>query len=239
MTRLNYLYFLLIPIVFFGQNKPIKINLLSVTSTDSIPDERKFVVNYSIENTTDKEICFFLNPDVFSPAHQNSLQPYIFYKLFQNNTELAIDGVFEEKIFQFPKFPDLRNITDETIKQQLVQEYLKKRRELTGETSQVSMEEMNKSRSQRLMSSIIILKPFQKKNFSKTLFWNKERYYVFNNTENYLDEKANYEIQILLIVLRDELMKDLTNDDKKSIKTFPDFIEGVFASDKIKINLAE
>lgn len=239
MTKLKYFYFLLFPIVFFGQNKPIKINLLSVTSADSIPDERKFVVDYSIENTTDKEISFFLNPDGFSPAHQNSLQPYVFYKLFQNDKELAIDGVFEEKIFQFPKFPDLRNITDETLKQQLVEEYLKKRRELTGETSPKSMEEINKSRSQRLMSSIVILKPFQRKNFSKTLFWNKERYYVINNTENYLDEKANYEIQLLLIILKDELFKDLSRDDLSSIKTFPDFIQGVFITDKMKINLAE
>lgn len=237
--KIAYYIILFIPFLFFGQNKPIKINLLSVTSTDSIPDERKFVVNYSIENTTNKEISFFLNPDIFSPAHQNSLQPYVFYKLFQDDVELAIDGVFEEKIFQFPSFPDLRNITDETLKQQLVEEYLKKRRELTGETSPKSMEEINKSRSQRLMSSIVILKPFQKKNFSKTLFWNKERYYVINNTENYLDEKANYEIQLMLIILKDELFKDLSRDDLSSIKTFPDFIQGVFITDKMKINLAE
>ncbi len=230
---------LFIPFLFFGQNKPLKLNLISVTSKDTIKEERKFVIDFSIENTTNKEISFFLNPDIFSPAHQNSLQPYVFYKLFQNDVELAIDGVFEEKIFQFPSFPDLRNITDETLKQQLVEEYLKKRRELTGETSPKSMEEINKSRSQRLMSSIVILKPFQKKNFSKTLFWNKERYYMINNTENYLDEKANYEIQLMLIILKDELFKDLSRDDLSSIKTFPDFIQGVFITDKMKINLAE
>lgn len=230
---------LFIPFLFFGQNKPLKLNLISVTSKDTIKEERKFVIDFSIENTTNKEISFFLNPDIFSPAHQNSLQPYVFYKLFQNDVELAIDGVFEEKIFQFPSFPDLRNITDETLKQQLVEEYLKKRRELTGETSPKSMEEINKSRSQRLMSSIVILKPFQKKNFSKTLFWNKERYYVINNTENYLDEKANYEIQLMLIILKDELFKDLSREDLSSIKTFPDFIQGVFITDKMKINLSE
>ncbi len=237
--KIAYYIILFIPFLFFGQNKPLKLNLISVTSKDTIKEERKFVIEFSIENTTNKEISFFLNPDVFSPAHQNSLQPYVFYKLFQNDVELAIDGVFEEKIFQFPSFPDLRNITDETLKQQLVEEYLKKRRELTGETSPKSMEEINKSRSQRLMSSIVILKPFQKKNFSKTLFWNKERYYVINNTENYLDEKANYEIQLMLIILKDELFKDLSRDDLSSIKTFPDFIQGVFITDKMKINLAE
>lgn len=237
--KIAYYIILFIPFLFFSQNKPLKLNLISVTSKDTIKEERKFVIDFSIENTTNKEISFFLNPDIFSPAHQNSLQPYVFYKLFQNDVELAIDGVFEEKIFQFPSFPDLRNITDETLKQQLVEEYLKKRRELTGETSPKSMEEINKSRSQRLMSSIVILKPFQKKNFSKTLFWNKERYYVINNTENYLDEKANYEIQLMLIILKDELFKDLSREDLSSIKTFPDFIQGVFITDKMKINLAE
>lgn len=237
--KIAYYIILFIPFLFFGQNKPLKLNLISVTSKDTIKEERKFVIDFSIENTTNKEISFFLNPDIFSPAHQNSLQPYVFYKLFQNDVELAIDGVFEEKIFQFPSFPDLRNITDETLKQQLVEEYLKKRRELTGETSPKSMEEISKSRSQRLMSSIVILKPFQKKNFSKTLFWNKERYYVINNSENYLDEKANYEIQLMLIILKDELFKDLSREDLSSIKTFPDFIQGVFITDKMKINLSE
>ena len=45
----------------FGQNPPIAIRIDAITSLDSIPNERKFTINYSIENLTNKEVSFFLN----------------------------------------------------------------------------------------------------------------------------------------------------------------------------------
>jgi hypothetical protein len=62
MMHLKYLFIIFIPTIFFGQNKPIKLHVLSVTSTDSIVEERKFTIQYALENTTNQVVSFFLQP---------------------------------------------------------------------------------------------------------------------------------------------------------------------------------
>jgi hypothetical protein len=247
MTKLNYLYFLLIPIVFFGQNKPIKINLLSVTSTDSIPDERKFIVNYSIENTTDKEISFFLNPEKLFPAHTNPMGTGVFYKLFQGNDELIINGVFYTKNFKsIDGFPDYSKITNEKELEEATKKffeaYMKKQKEKEklDSINGVSPEIGTKQRmSNELMSAVFTLKPNETKTYSTTWYWDKKRYFKRDEYEYYLDEKGTFYVQFFLFLMKEQYQSKLTYEDYEKLLKIPNFIKGIYQSEKVEINFRE
>ena len=64
---MKYFLFVLISFTTLAQNSAIKIEIDSITSLDSIPTERKFTINYHIENLTDNDVSFFLNPNKLIP----------------------------------------------------------------------------------------------------------------------------------------------------------------------------
>ena len=54
MKIISIVFFLYVTSIF-GQNQQIELKIDSIASLDSIPTERKFTINYHIENLTDKE----------------------------------------------------------------------------------------------------------------------------------------------------------------------------------------
>ena len=80
---MKYFLFVLISFTTFAQNSAIKIEIDSITSSDSIPTERKFTINYQIENLTDNDISFFLNPTVLTPNSRASMSKNVIYHPYQ------------------------------------------------------------------------------------------------------------------------------------------------------------
>jgi len=245
--KIAYYIILFIPFLFFGQNKPLKLNLLSVTSTDSIPDERKFVVNYSIENTTNKEISFFLNPEKLSPAHTNPMGTVIFYKLFQGNDELIINGIFYTKVFKtLEGFPDFSKITDEKELEEATKKffeaYRKKEKEkekldsINGVSPEIGLKQRT---SNELINSIYTLKPNETKTYTTTWYWDKKRYFKRDSFEYYLDEKGTFYVQFFLFLMKEQYQTKLTNEDYETLLKIPNFIKGIYQSEKIEINFRE
>jgi hypothetical protein len=247
MTKFNYIYFLLLPMFFFGQTKPVKINILSVTSIDSIPEERKFTIDYSIENTTDKVISFFLEPEKLFAAHSNAMGTAVFYKLFQGNEELIINGVFSTKKFKtIEGFPDFSKITNEKEREEATkkyfEEYMKKERDSIRKYTTIltSNEIGSKIRnSKQLLNSIYTLKPKETKTYSTIWYWDKQRYFKRDEYEYYLDEKGTFYIQFYLFLMKEQYQNKLIAIDYETLMKTPNFIKGVFQSEKVEINFKE
>lgn len=247
MIKLKFIYFLLLPILIFGQTKPIKINILSVKSFDSIPEERKFTINYSIENTTDKEISFFLEPEKLFPAHSNAMGTGVFYKLFQGNDELIINGVFSTKKFKtLEGFPDFSKITNdkelEAATKKFFEAYMKKEKEIkkidsiNGVASEIGAKQRM---SNQLINSIFSLNPKETKTYSVVWYWDKKRYFKRDEFEYYLDEKGTFNIQFYLFLMKEQYQNKLTPIDYEELLKIPNFIKGVFESEKVEINFKE
>lgn len=247
MSKFKHLFFLLLPILFFGQTKPVKINIVSVTSIDSIPEERKFTVNYSVENTTDKEISFFLEPEKLFAAHSNAMGTGVFYKLFQGNEELIINGVFTtnrtRKTFNLP---DFSSIKDKKEREKAFRDFFEEQIKLQNDSIQKNIENgMSKDDAYRqrpsntIMNSIYTLQPKETKTYTANWFWDKKRYFKRDEFEYYLDEKGTFYIQMYLFLMKEQYQNKLTKDDYETLMKMPNFIKGVFQSEKVEINFKE
>jgi hypothetical protein len=246
-NHLKLLLFLIIPLFLSGQTKPVKITIVSITSIDSIPEERKFTIQYSIENTSNEEVSFFLQPEKLFPAHSNALGTGIFYKLFQEKEELIINGVFTTKKFKtLEGFPDFSKITNEKEREEAMQKFfIEKMKPETDSIQKLikngmpSNEAYKQSASKTLMNSIFVLKPKETKTYSAVWYWDKKRYFKHDEFEYYLNEKANFYIQLNLFLMKEQYKDKLSVTDYEKLLKIPNFIKGVIQSEKVEINFKE
>lgn len=244
---MKYFFFLLFPMLFFGQNKPLKINIVSITSVDSISEERKFTIRYSIENTTDKEVSFFLEPEKLFPAHSNAMATGIFYKLFQEKDELIINGIFSNKKFKnidgFPDFSKLSNDAErEKAMRKYIEEYMKKESDSIEKLTKNGVTEIEAHKiraSTSLLKALCTLKPKETKTYITEWYWDKKRYFKRDEFEYYLNEKSTFYVQFYLFLMKEQYQNKLTTTDYETLMKIPDFIKGVYQSEKVEINLKE
>ncbi|MGV9003312.1 hypothetical protein [Flavobacterium sp.] len=246
MKHLKHLFFIL-PVLFFGQNKSLNINIVSVTSVDSIPEERKFTIRYSIENTTDIEVSFFLEPERLFPAHSNAMATGIFYKLFQEKEELIINGIFLNKKFKkIDGFPDFSKFStdDEREKamQNYMEEYMKKENDSIQKFTKNGVTEIEAHKiksSSTLLKVVYSLKPKETKTYSTEWYWDKKRYFKRDEFEYYLNEKSSFYLQFYLFLMKEQYQNKLTTADYEKLMKIPNFLKGVYQSEKVEINLKE
>jgi hypothetical protein len=93
--------------------------------------------------------------------------------------------------------------------------------------------------NQKLLQSIVYLKPNETKNFQIITFWDKQRYFKIDENEYYLDENEKYEFELSLYLDKLNRKEKLTEEEFTKIKNDENFIEGRFSSNKMKINFGE
>lgn len=205
----------------FAQNPPIAIMIDSITSFDSIPEERKFTIHYSIENLTDKEVSFFLNPNSFISNSRASMSRTISYKIFQNQEVMEMDNIFINKRAKFIWDEFEKAKTDEEKKV-----FFKKHMET----------DLDVSKEDLILKDLLILKPNEKRLFSKTLLWDKKRYFKIDDIEYYLDEIIPHYFELSINLMREEFKDKLSAEEFQKIMTDKSFVKGWFTSNKVEIN---
>jgi hypothetical protein len=93
--------------------------------------------------------------------------------------------------------------------------------------------------NQKLLQSLVYLKPNETKNFQIITFWDKQRYFKIDENEYYLDENEKYEFELSLYLDKLNRKEKLTEEEFTKIKNDENFIEGRFSSNKMKINFGE
>ncbi|MCZ8228970.1 hypothetical protein [Flavobacterium sp.] len=219
----------------------IKIN--TITTDNSDKNHRKFNIEYTLENTSDKEIAFFFTPNHFNSAHRGSLQTAMLFKIFQNDTLIPADGMLSNSKNDYSK---LSNVLD-------VEERIKVLDKMKADELNITLDSLRsyrkritsdpdffqKESSKKLMSSIIRLPSKSHKTYHQILYWNKKRYFKTDDNEYYLGETSPFFIELCLVALKEELSFKLSPEDFKTIKNNPSFIKGYFTSNKTLIDLSK
>jgi hypothetical protein len=225
----------------FGQNSPIELKIDSITSYDSIPTERVFTINYHIENLTDNEVSFFLNPNLLISNSRASMSRCFAYTIYQNNDKIDIDAIFgNRKKVDF--FERLKNAKTEEEKRILFEEHLKELNlDLESDIKNFKTDEdyLWKKQNQDLLLDLIKLSPNQKKSFSKKLLWDKKRYFKIDDVEYYLDEIIPHYFEVSISLMKDEYKDKLSVEEFNQMTNNPNFIKGWFISNKMEINFKE
>lgn len=237
----NILLFLFFYCNCFGQNPAIAIRIDAITSLDSIPNERKFTINYSIENLTDKEITFFLNPNDLVSNSSASMTRAVSYKIYQDKEVMDIDRIFgDRKNDLFWK--SIVNAKTEEEKKILFENQLKEMNIDVASDLKKSKEDENyfwKKDNQDLVSDRNTLSPNQKKTYSKTLVWFKKRYFKIDDVEYYLDEIIPHYFELSINLMKEEFKDKLSAEEFQKIMANKSFIKGWFTSNKMEINFRE
>lgn len=82
-----------------------------------------------------------------------------------------------------------------------------------------------------------ILNPNQELECSFVFNWDKKRYFYSDPNEYYLDENTKYYFEITLVALKEEFKDKIDEVLYKKLINDPNFIKGVFVSNKVEINL--
>jgi hypothetical protein len=88
----------------------------------------------------------------------------------------------------------------------------------------------------RHMHDLFSLNPKEVKKIHRAFSWNKERYHKLDEHEYYIAENKHHYIKIFVTLLKEHYKDQLTATDFDKIMTDPNFIKGVFISNKMEIN---
>ena len=241
--RFTYLV-LLFSIVTFSQNKDLLVKINAITFEDLQPNKRKYNINYQIENLTKHEISFFLTPNTLIANAASSMTLYTVYKIYINGEFTPLDGPFFEKYgTDWEAFRENNKNLNKAEFQKLVEKIFADYQN----TNKSIIENYRKNSSKiyddqwilqndNLMKSKITLKPNEIKILKIQTNWDKDRYFKQDDLEYYLDEKDNYEFELILDLKKTAYQNQLSTEEYSTIEKNKNFIEGIFTSNKILID---
>ena len=234
--RVNYFLLFFFTLSVSAQ---IELKIDSISSLDSITSERKFTINYHIENLTDKEVSFILYPKTLTDFNSGSMARTIFYKIYQNKELLDFENIFINK-----KMKVFRNAQEKAKTQEEKDLILKK---FLKDEMKIDMDSIKKKnekelliwQKKELLNSNITLKPKERISYSKNLIWDKKRYFKIENNEFYIDEEKPHYIELTINLRKEDLKEELDTKEFQDIMNNPNFIKGWFTSNKVEINFKE
>ncbi len=218
MRIISYIL-LFLSISSVAQNTALEIRIDSITSYDSSPKERKFTINYHIQNITESPISFILDLNSIRPNATSSRSYQPSYRLYQGDEIVNTIAIFNSN-----------------KSREKVQHFLKEKRKIDFQTLR---EKMKKEMSESIVKSIVKLNPKEIKNCSITLDWDKNRFTTYFDNEYYLDEKATHYFDLCINLLKEELKESLLPEDFKKVMEDKTIIKGWAQSNKMEINFKE
>lgn len=246
--RLFTFLLLFLNLAVFSQ--PISIKIDSVTSKDSVDYEREFKLTYHVINNTPDTLKLFFNPNGLIPSTAGSMSKNPYYKIYENEHFIQIGGIFKTKnkeISDFlgndnevktqaemeEKFVEFISYRYKTPLDSLMKVYKEKGFDyvLNYQKDKVALflkEERNQYQA---------LGPNEKLECSATLYWDKKRYFYIEPNEYYLDQNAKHFLEITLVALKEDFKGKIDDAFYEQIVKDPNFIKGVFVSNKVEINL--
>ena len=224
------LVFLFLTSLSFGQVIPLKLKIDIINYNDSI-NKRTFIINYQIENLTNKELTYFLNPTDFISNTRASLATKIAYKIYQDNDLINVDDIINDE-----NNTKLKGAKSDKELALLMNKFLKTNGIDFDSNNPIDSLTLSKLKSEKLLSSMQLIGPNETKSFTKKLFWDKTRYYKLDDNEFYLDEKSNHFLEISITLLKEEYQKTVSKEMFETITKNKNFVKGSFVSNRHLIN---
>jgi hypothetical protein len=245
-----FIFLFLASIGVSAQQKALELKIDSITFSDSIPDEREFTINYHLENKTGKAISFFLDTNSIIPNSSGSMRYEPTYKTYQENEFLNIanlEQVTKKRIEITVDYEKGLHSTDKTIRDETLKRYFREQYGAEYDSIVADMKdksndnfyELLEKRSKNLIRSICTLQPKESKQVTLKMTWDKKRAYSHDDHDFYIDEKAKHTFEISINLMKEEFKNRMTEAEFQKIKDDPNFIKGVFVSNRFPINFAE
>lgn len=243
MRLFNLLFFVSLSIL--AQNKKIEVTLNSISDTPISANKVEYHIQYQIENKTANEISFFLLPNALIAHAASSLTLYPVYKIYQNGIFEDMDGPFFEYETELElEYAKIEDKTSEAAN--VIVKKIQKQQEAEALSYYTKFKESDSSsdikwffQRQKLLDNIVTLQPNEIKSFTIKTLWDKNRHIKNDDLEYYLDEKNTLEMELILD-LKTNIFKDkLSKEDVEKINANPNFIEGEFKSNKLKVNFKD
>ena len=239
------LLFILFSFTTFAQNPALKLEINSITSIDSIPTERIFSIKYQIENLTNNNVTFFLNPNKLIANSRASMSKNVAYNLYEYDEKLYLVEVFSNRmLLDLDKI--LKSSTTDEEKNKFIKEFLKNSLNIDmdsipkGEENEKDFEKyFSKKKNDTHLQSIMSLTPKEIKKYEIKVIWDKTRYYKIDDIEFYLNEDLPHYIDLTINLMKEEFKDKLTDNEYKKIMSDPNFLKGWFTSNKMEINFRE
>jgi hypothetical protein len=235
---------LLFSVSLLAQTKILNIKIDSIATDDTDPKKRIFSINYHIENLTDHEISFFLRPNTLIANAASSLTLFPIYKIYQNNHFIELDGPFYERegsddLNKYAEMTDKTSAEAKALLQKIMADYEARKKELVEnykKSGGKSEDEHWIIQNYNQLRSKITLKPKETKSFVIKTHWDKERYFLQDDLEYYLDEKDAFELELTLHLIKTHFKDRLSAEEFGKIAKDPNFIEGIYTSNKATLN---
>jgi hypothetical protein len=223
--RFISLLFLFFSVYSFGQNTELEVKIDSITFKPLNSNERKFTINYHIENKTNIPVSLILNTNRIKSNMTHSLSWIPSYRLYQENVTIETDNVFNSKKL-------------EAFFEKMKSEVKSNKGNLT-EYLLIQQQKIKAENSKDIINSIIKLNPKEIKKYAAILTWDMKRYQVYSDNEYYLDEKSTHYIDLFLYLNKEELEQHLLPNDLKTILEDKTIAKGWIQSNKMEINFKQ
>jgi hypothetical protein len=243
--RLFFVLLLLQSCTTFAQ--PLTLKIDAITSKDASEKERVFTVNYQLKNNTNDTLHFFFEPKNISPSTGGSMTKEIYYKIFEDNKFIEIGVAFNQFTSEETDFNFDETVSKEQRDSIIIAFIAKKVEEEPAKLFKIFKEKgiegvldpsndyiQNIYKKQNNYYHTLL--PNQTEHFEATFKWNKNRYYYHEPNEFYLDENAKHYFEITLVALKEEFKDKVDDELFEKIMKNPNFIKGVFVSNKVEIN---
>ncbi|WP_445453682.1 hypothetical protein [Flavobacterium sp. 25HG05S-40] len=222
---MRFIICLLFAITAFSQSKPIELKIDTIITSNTEDNRRKFTIKYHLTNLTDKPITFVLDTATIIPIGGGSLRPKPYYKLYENKTSIDLSGIFtgeqKSRIFKSEK------------------EYNSYRDSLTNYIKNRTPEELVQLKRANFIENIQKMRPNETKNFTAILFWNKQRYHKNDFYEHYIQENEPHFLELHINLMKEELLLNSSEDERKDILKDQNLTKGWFTSNKVPIDFNE
>ena len=215
---------LLFSIVVFSQSKQIELKIDSITNSNT-DDGRIFTLHYHITNLTQKPISFVLNTKSLIPIGTGSLNPSVYYKLYENEISIDVTGVFNDE--------------NETRFFKNKAEFDTYRDSLMNYRKNLTPEQLLQLKKVKFLENIQELASNKTIHLTKILIWDKQRYHKNDDIEYYIEEKEKHFIELHINLMTEELLMSFTEAEKKELLKDKTLTKGWFTSNKVEIDLGE
>jgi hypothetical protein len=199
----------------FAQQKALEIEIDSVHSNETVHGQRKFVIYYHLANTADNPISLLLKPQDFSCISSGSLQNKPFYSIYENEKFMDLGPVFG------------RIDTNSKLGNN------------SHDWKEVDKNDGFPAKKQSVLNDLLTLSPHETKLYEIVFLWNKDPYFKNDDDEFFLDPNQKHYIEFTIISLQEQFKGIITDAEFDSLMKIPNFVTGVFTSNKMEINFSE
>ena len=233
MQKITFLL-LLFTTFIFGQNALLKVSVNSLKSIDSLSQERRFFIDYSIQNLTGKQLFFFLKPDQLTSNVSGALSNCPYYKVYQENETIDANGILNQKLESvLPKelIESMKKAKNDAERSEIYGKYFEERFK-SDEDPKLKFERERKE----LLEEVFTIAANETRTFHLCYIWDKNRYFKHDDIEYYLTENTPHYFEITINLMKKPFKDKLTEQEYNAIMNNKDFVEGVFVSNKMEIN---